>query len=70
MELVEIETYTVQEVADILKVSVDTIKRRYMRLKNNPMPVFKLSNRVFRIPKKRFLEWLQHMPDPRIPTDV
>lgn len=55
---------TVVEVADILKVTTQSVKN-YINREENPLPVIKLSNRLYRISNKELVEWMKTLDDPR-----
>lgn len=61
---VDMEMLTLDQVAEILKVSVTTI-RRYMHRENNPLPVVFISKQEIRVNKANLHEWLKQLPDPR-----
>jgi excisionase family DNA binding protein len=48
---------TVEEVAEMLQVSVETV-RGYISKKKNPLPAFKLG-REWRIPREDFDRWVR-----------
>jgi predicted DNA-binding transcriptional regulator AlpA len=60
----ELELLTLPEVAQILKVSLSTL-RRYKNRKENPLPVIHLSSQEVRVRRIDLLTWAQALPDPR-----
>ena len=53
----EDQYYSVEEVAALLKVSVETV-RAYIKAKRNPLPAYRLG-REYRIDKNEFQEWMK-----------
>ncbi len=49
--------YTVEEVAEILRVSIDTV-RNYINRKKNKLPAYKLG-KEYRIAKVDFDKWME-----------
>jgi len=48
---------TPQQAADLLGISTITIGR-YINLKTNPMPCYRISNRMVRINPQQMMEWV------------
>lgn len=61
----DIQLLTLEEVAEILKLSLQTI-RRYIHRAENPIPVIYLSNQEMRIRKSDLIDWMKALPDPRL----
>lgn len=55
---------TLKEVAEILKISVET-SRRLAKRKDNPLPTVHVTSRTPRVLKRDLLLWLKSQPDPR-----
>lgn len=61
---ITLELLTYDEVAQILGVSVPTV-RRYTKRELDPLPVKYLSPHRPRVIKTELKEWIKSMPDPR-----